>query len=103
MSSRVTDMNIGTCNHGLKCCPHTVVGMIISGSPDVKYDGLSVARFGDFTISDCPHCGGAGGVCIGGAPKNTINGMPGHKKGDPVLEPFGTSITVTGSSTCKDG
>jgi uncharacterized Zn-binding protein involved in type VI secretion len=102
MSARVTDLTMGVCDHGLKCCPHYVVGMIISGSSSTKYDGLSAARFGDMTISDCPHCQGQG-VCIGGAPKNKIDGIPGQKLGDPVLEPFGTSIVVTGSPTCKDG
>jgi len=103
MSSRVMDMNIGICNHNLPCCPHVVTGMIISGSPKTQYDGLPAARFGDSTISDCPHCQGQGGICLGAAQKNSIDGIPGHKLGDPVLEPFGMSITVTGSPTCKDG
>lgn len=103
MSSRVTDMTMGVCDHHEKCCPHNVTGMIIQGSPDVQYDGMSAARFGDMTMSNCPHCGGAGGMCIGGAPKNQINGRPGQRLGDPVMEPAGSSVVVTGSSKCTDG
>jgi uncharacterized Zn-binding protein involved in type VI secretion len=103
MSARVTDINIGICNHGLPCCPHTITGMIITGSPQVIYDGLPAARFGDMTISSCPHCGGVGGFCIGSTPRNSIGGIPGHRKGDPVIEPFGMSITITGSPKCSDG
>lgn len=103
VSARITDLTVGVCNHGLKCCPHNIVGMIVMGSPFTMYDGLPAARFGDLTISSCPHCGGVGGICIGGAPKNQIDGPLGQRKGDPVLEPFGMSTVVTGSTKCSDG
>lgn len=103
MSARATDLTMGFCNHGLKCCPHTTVGMIIYGSVSTQLDGFPAARFGDLTMSDCPHCGGAGGICIGGAPKDLHDGVPAQKLGDPVMEPFGMSTVVTGSPTCKDG
>lgn len=99
----MTDITMGVCDHKLPCCPHTVTGMIVAGSSKTMYDGLPAARFGDITISNCPHCGGAGGMCIGGAPKNMIDGRPGQRINDPVKEPFGMSVVITGSPTCKDG
>lgn len=99
----MTDITMGVCDHGLKCCPHTVIGMIVAGSSKTMYDGLPAARFGDLTISNCPHCGGAGGMVLGNTPKNQIDGRSGQKINDPVKEPFGMSIIITESPTCKDG
>ncbi len=102
-SARATDLIMGVCSHGLPCCPHTVTGMIIMGSPKVQYDGLPAARFGDMVITTCPHCGGVGSICLGGAQKNLIDGIPAHRLGDSYVGPFGNGIIITGSPKCFDG
>lgn len=48
--SRVTDVIVGICNHSFPCCPHSVVGVQVSGSPDAKADGKSKSRLGDIGV-----------------------------------------------------
>jgi uncharacterized Zn-binding protein involved in type VI secretion len=54
---KVGDIVIGIGNHGRKCCPHTVIGFVTTGSPDTTINGQPVARNNDIVQNNCPHCG----------------------------------------------
>ncbi len=51
--SRLTDITIGTCSHGLPCCPHTCVGVRVTGSPNTNVNGLAVSRVTDIAVHTC--------------------------------------------------
>ena len=94
--SRIGDMTIGLWDHGQKCCPHTWVGIRVTGSSDVKVNNKGISRAGvDISIHNCPHCGI--NLCVGGSSNVNANGFPVHRNGDLVCEFCGVGITVTGS------
>ena len=94
-TARVTDEHRGICGHGAKCCPHTVVGTIIQGSPDISVNGLQVARLNDRVVHNCPHCGV--GWISSASGSVLANGIPVARLGDTVTYPGGTGIITTAS------
>lgn len=93
--ARYMDMTIGQGSHGLKCCPHEIVGFWIHVSPDIEANDLGVVRVGDISIHDCPHC--PNGFALTGADITYGNDIVLHRLGDSVDEVCGSGTTVTGS------
>jgi hypothetical protein len=79
-------------------CPHSIVGIIVTGSGDCSCDNRSEARLSDVGIHSCPHCGI--GICITASSSKTVNNRGAHRQGDLVLLPGGIAITVTSSNDC---
>lgn len=48
--SRIGDVIVGICDHGDTCCPHSVVGVQVSGSGDTKTNNRSTSRLGDIGV-----------------------------------------------------
>lgn len=92
---RIGDAHAGVCDHGLPCCPHTVVGTYVSASGDVTANGKGVVRVGDIVVHSCPHCGT--GVVIGGSDTLKVNGKGVHRIGDAVAYGGGAGVATTGS------
>lgn len=99
--ARIGDKHVGTCNHGLKCCPHPVSGVITAGSGDVLANGLGVARVGDAVDCTCPHCGA--GEIKTGSPKHNANGIAMARIGDEVLYGAGKGYIISGSPNVNLG
>jgi uncharacterized Zn-binding protein involved in type VI secretion len=93
--ARVADQHIGTCDHGLDCCPHNVIGVISSGSPDVFANGLQVARLNDNVIHDCPHCGT--GYIASASTLNFANKIGIARIADSVIYPGGFGHIISAS------
>lgn len=93
--SKVSDLTIGFGTHGSLCCPHVILGIIITGSPNTIVNGIPMARTGDIGIHNCPHC--PINMCITGSPNTLANGRQIHRIGDLVTEFCGIGFTVTGS------
>ena len=100
-SARVTDEHRGICGHGAPCCPHSVVGTIVEGSPDTNINGLPAARLGDLVIHNCPHCG-IGWVTSSSGTVN-INGRGAARLGDVVTYPGGGGVITTASGDVRAG
>lgn len=70
--------------HGCPACPHTVIGPIITGSPNVLIDGLPAARQGDTGVhSAC--CGPNTFEIVQGDGNVLINGRPAARIGHKTL------------------
>ncbi len=96
--SRVVDLTIGQGSHGLKCCPHPIIGVRVSGSPDVQVEGASAARaYTDIAAHNCPHC--TINICMQGSPTVLVNGLGVHQVGDMVSEICGNGLSVTGAGS----
>lgn len=54
--------------------PDEISGAVDSASPNVRFDGVPVARVGDTTAESCC-CGGGAGALINGSSKVRANGM----------------------------
>ena len=93
--ARVTDEHRGTCSHGASCCPHSVVGTIIEGSPDTFVNGLQAARLNDSVVHNCPHCGT--GHISSASGTVSVNGIPAARLGDAVTYPGGGGTITTSS------
>lgn len=52
----------------------TIGGYVTSASPNVRFNGISVARIGDTVSEECC-CGGGTGILINGSSKVRANGM----------------------------
>lgn len=95
--SRLFDFTIGVGSHGADCCPHTIVGFRITGSPDTNVNGLKTSRsIVDLSVHTCPHCGV--NLCIGGSLDVYTNAYKDHCRGDIETEFCGTGITVAPTS-----
>jgi len=99
--TRKFDTTIGTCNHGLPCCPHTVNGIFLEGSNDSNCNGRASQRVFDMTVHDCPHC--PNGMVISGSTSKLVNGKGGARLGDPVTEFYGTGVITSGSGDTDVG
>lgn len=99
--ARATDEHRGTCSHGAPCCPHSVVGTIVQGSPDVLINGLSAARLNDSVVHNCPHCGT--GFISSASGTVTVNGIPAARVGDEVTYPGGSGVITTASEDVSIG
>lgn len=67
----------GTCTHahGNVIVVASISGNVDSASPNVRFDGIQVARVGDTTVeNDC--CHSAAGALINGSSTVRANGMP---------------------------
>lgn len=93
--ARLTDMTVGHGSHGQDCCPHTIIGIFITGSPNHQTNNLLSVRLTDITAHNCPHC--PIGMAITASPDKFINNLGAHRVGDVVTEFCGTGVTVTGS------
>jgi len=94
--TRVNDLTIGVGSHGGKCCPHTITGVVMIGSPDVFSNDLNNGRIGDIAIHDCPHC--PIGILLTGSSDVYANGIPFSRLGDQVNEVCGSGTVITASS-----
>jgi len=94
-AARKGDQHRGTCGHGSLCCPHSVIGEISEGSPDVFINGRPAARLNDSVTHDCPHCGTGYVSSASGSVK--ANGRGIARIGDTVTYPGGSG-TITAAS-----
>ena len=92
-------MTIGVGSHGKTCCPHVIIGIFITGSPNVGSNIRSQIRVGDITSHTCPHC--PIGMAIGGSGNVLVNRRGGHRIGDTVTEFCGSGTSVTGSPNVR--
>lgn len=100
-SARVGDMHVGICGHGAICCPHSVSGPIVEGSPNVFTNGRPQARLGDLVSHDCPHCGVG---WISSASGSVFANSKGHARiGDTVVYPGGSGVIVESSTDVFSG
>ncbi len=84
-------------SHGGPADPLTVVGPIISGSPNVFIDGRPAARQGDAGIHAA--CSGENSYTIsGGDPEVLINGRPAAKIGSETRHCGGVGSIIQGGS-----
>jgi len=91
----------GICDHGLPCCPHVVTGVIVSGSGDVKTNGIGVALLGSEVIHDCPHCGT--GYISSASGSVFADGIPIAREGDEVTYPKGKGVIISASGNVFAG
>ena len=99
--ARVTDTHAGICDHGFDCCPHSVSGTIVGGSPNVFANGLAAARLGDPVVHSCPHCGT--GNISSSSGTVLINGIGAARLGDAVTYPGGGGTITSGSPDVNSG
>lgn len=93
--TRMGDLTVGVCSHGLPCCPHGCVGTHITASPDVDANGRRVTRVFDISVHTCPHCGV--NMNIQGSPDLDANGKLVTRNGDAVTEFCGAGMCVSAS------
>lgn len=91
----------GTCDHSEECCPHSVTGLITTGSQTVKAGGQDVARVGDLVEHNCPHCGT--GHISQGSTSVRAEGQPVSRAGDTVTYPGGSGVITNGIDNVKVG
>lgn len=84
--------------HGCPACPHSVIGPILAGSPNISIDGLPAARVGDDGIhASC--CGPNFIMSILTGDENVlIDGFPAAREGDQTMHCGGYGRIVSGSS-----
>ena len=83
--------------HGCPACPHTCVGPITSGSPNVFVNGRPAARVGDVgTHAAC--CGGNSFKISGGNGNVIINGRRAAKRGDATTHCGGAGHIIQGAA-----
>lgn len=99
--ARVTDIHEGICGHGAPCCPHTVSGPIVEGSPNTFTNGLAQARDGDLVHHNCPHCGI--GWVVASSETVFVNGKSIARIGDTVIYPGGSGVIIKSSENVFSG
>ena len=79
-ATRLGDSTTGTCNLGLKCCPHSRSGTNSQVSGNVFVNGLGAHRLNDTGPTNCPH----GGTFSSTSASGTVfaNGMGITRVGD---------------------
>ena|SRR3990172_3611504 len=99
-ASQLTNLTIGWGTHHQSCCPHLLIGIRITGSPNTDINVvLSSSRATvDLSWHSCPHC--PTNICEVGSPNISVNGLPKHRKFDLVNEFCGIGHTITGSPNC---
>jgi hypothetical protein len=97
--SRTGDICIGIGSHHLHLCPHVIVGVAVSGSPDTNCNTRPVTRVPDIVAHSCPHCGI--GVTLTGSIRSFCNNLSIHRIHDVVFFSCGIGITITGSANSK--
>jgi len=103
-AARQTDTSKGDPHaHWCMACPHTVVGPIITGSPNVFINGLPAARESDIGIASVC-CGPNMYKIIMGSTTVFINGKMAARKDDQTLHcETGTGKIIMGSPTVDFG
>lgn len=82
--------------HACPACPHTVVGLITSGSSTILIDGVPAARVGDAGIHKPEGCCGKNEFVIKqGDPMVLIDGKPAARFGDLTQHCGGTGKLVS--------
>jgi len=99
--STVGDNTLGGGAHGLQCCPHSLTGSIIMGSPNVYALGSPVARVMDNGAHTCPHC--PINILATGSFTVHANNIPVVRVGDTVNECCGAGTVITGKATVFSG
>jgi uncharacterized Zn-binding protein involved in type VI secretion len=99
--ARKTDTHAGICSHGFPCCPHSVTGTIVEGSPDTNANSLSVARLGDAVVHNCPHCGTGNISSASGTVNANAKGVA--RLGDTVTYPGGSGTITSASENVNAG
>ena len=94
--ARKGDIHSGICDHGQRCCPHSVSGTITGHSPDTFANGIEVARLNDSVEHSCPHCGTGHVSSASGDVK--ANGIGVARLGDSVSYPGGGGTIDSASS-----
>jgi uncharacterized Zn-binding protein involved in type VI secretion len=88
--------------HGCPACPHTCVGPVILGSPDVFVNGMPAARETDLGIhAAC--CGPNMFVCDAKSGSVFINSLGAHRKDDSQIHCGNTGKSIEGSSDVFTG
>lgn len=83
-------------SHGCPACPHSCVGPITSGSPNVFVNGKPAARVGDVGVhAAC--CGPNSYKITGGTHEVIINGRRAAKRGDSTSHCGGTGQIISGA------
>lgn len=101
-AARQTDQVQGNCAHGCPICPHPVVGIIVSGSPNVLINGLPAARKDDKGLhAAC--CAGNNFTVSNGSTTVKVNGKPLARAGDPTQHCGGVGSINAGSPTVLVG
>lgn len=96
--TRTGDITMGWGSHGLKCCPHQIIGIRVTGSGNVRAEGGGGARaYTDIAVHNCPHC--SINICLEGSHNVRVNSLGAHRVGDSVTELCGFGQSVTGSGT----
>lgn len=95
------DMAIGFCNHGMPCCPHTVVGHYLNGASTVMAGGRRVQRMNDTLNTNCPHCGF--GMAVTGSGTVLAEGRGITRISDTVVFGAGAGSNVSGNPSVVVG
>ena len=82
-ATRLGDSTSGTCDIGLKCCPHGKNGTNSAVSSDVFINGLGAHRKGDTGPTNCPH--GGTFLSVGASGTVMINGKGATRNGDSTV------------------
>jgi len=79
----VSNETVGVCNNYCDCCPHSRMGINISGAMNVFINNKMVHRVGDIGLCRCPH--GGTYTSITGSKKLYINMRPVTRIGDTTI------------------
>jgi uncharacterized Zn-binding protein involved in type VI secretion len=93
---RIGDISIGIGTHGLRCCPHFIVGTVIVGSPTTFANSLAMGRIGDTVVLTCPHS--PIGFILTGSPDVLAENISLSRVNDKVNYNCGIGTLITGSS-----
>lgn len=88
--------------HGCPACPHTAVGPMIAGSPDVFVNSLPAGRKDDPGIH-APCCGPNTWTATAGSGTVFVNGKPIHRKDDAQKHCGGSGKSIVGSPNVNAG
>lgn len=88
--------------HGCPACPHTAVGPMIAGSPDVFVNSLPAGREGDPGIH-APCCGPNMWKATKGSGTVFVNGKAIHRKDDDHQHCGGKGKSIVGSANVNAG
>lgn len=80
-------------NHGNFCCPHTLTGLITTGSTTVTVNGKPAARLGDTGVASAC-CGPNTFRITSGDPNVLIDGRPAARIGDATVHCYSSPGTL---------
>jgi uncharacterized Zn-binding protein involved in type VI secretion len=95
--ARVTDLFAGVCACHPPLPPIGMTGVVVTGSGNVKSNGLGNARVGDIVIGFCGHFG----IIVNGSPTVRSNEIGNAKFGSAVVGCLiGTIVAGSGNVEC---